>query len=74
VTINVLGNDGDIDGDSLFIASVTQPSAHGSVDIVANAIRYLPKGGFTGTDTFSYTISDDKGGTATARVTVNVLR
>jgi hypothetical protein len=73
VTISVLSNDRDVDGGALTITSVTQPS-RGSATFTGTSVRYLPKGGFTGTDSFNYTISDGKGGAATAKVTINVLR
>ncbi len=71
VTINVLANDSDPDGDPLTVISVTQP-ANGSVQISNNEVIYQPQRGFTGVDTFAYTISDGRGGTATANVTVSI--
>jgi hypothetical protein len=71
VTINVLANDSDPDGDPLTITGVTQP-ANGGVQISNNEVIYQPARGFTGTDTFAYTISDGRGGTATANVTVTI--
>ncbi|WJH41457.1 Ig-like domain-containing protein [Aliirhizobium terrae] len=71
VTINVLANDSDPDGDPLTITSAT--AAHGSVTILANGqISYLPSANYNGTDTITYTISDGNGGTATGTVTVTV--
>lgn len=71
VTINVLGNDSDPDGDPVQVVSVTQP-ANGRVVINADGtITYTPNPGFRGPDTFTYTISDGRGGTDTAMVTVN---
>ncbi|MCC6595427.1 MAG: tandem-95 repeat protein [Rhodanobacteraceae bacterium] len=73
VTIAVLGNDSDADGDPLTIVSVTTPLA-GAVTISGNAIVYTSLDPtFTGTDQFSYTISDGRGGTATANVAVLVI-
>ena len=71
VTINVLGNDSDVDGDAL---SVTTASAtNGSVAIGAGgSLTYTPNANFAGTDTISYTISDGAGGTASASVSVIV--
>ena len=71
VTIDVLGNDTDVDGDTLTIQSVGTP-ANGTAQIVAGKIVYTPAAGFVGTDTFTYTISDGNGGTDTATVTVTV--
>ena len=71
VTIAVLKNDSDIDGDRLRLAGVSQP-AHGSVEISGDTIRYTAGRDFTGTDTFTYTVEDGNGGTASAKVTVTV--
>ncbi len=71
VLIDVLANDSDPDGDPLTIISVTQP-ANGAATITNGEINYQPQRGFTGTVTFQYTISDGRGGTATATVTVVV--
>jgi hypothetical protein len=72
VVINVLANDSDPDGDPLSIVNVTTPINGGSAVRTGNAVTYTPVGGFIGIDRFSYTISDGRGGTATALVTVNV--
>jgi len=71
VTIDVLNNDSDIDGDTLTVASVTQ-GTHGSVTNNGGDVTYTPAAGFTDTDSFTYTISDGNGGTDTATVTVTV--
>lgn len=73
VTIAVRSNDTDADGDSLSVTGVTQ-GANGSVviDGVTGNPIYTPNAGFTGTDSFSYSISDNRGGTASATVTVTV--
>jgi hypothetical protein len=71
VTINVLNNDSDPDGDTLTVNSVTQ-GTNGSVTNNGSNVTYTPNSGFTGTDTFTYTISDGNGGTDTATVTVAV--
>ena len=71
MTINVLSNDTDSDGDTLSILNVTSPS-HGSAVVSGTSIRYTPAANFSGTDAFSYTVSDGHGGTDTAGVTVTV--
>jgi uncharacterized repeat protein (TIGR01451 family) len=73
VTIDVLDNDFDIDGDILTVDSVTQ-GTNGSVTNNGNDVTYTPDPNFTGTDSFTYTISDGNGGTDTATVTVTVLK
>ena len=55
------------------IKSVTNSNVGATVNIIENAskLQYIPKDNFVGSDTLQYTISDGKGGTATA--TVNVV-
>jgi len=69
VALDVLSNDTDKDGDALTITSVTQPTKAG-VAIGANgkSLTYIPTGVCFLNDTFTYTISDGKGGRATATV------
>ena len=72
VTISVLANDSDANGDPLTVVSVTD-LANGTAVINNNqTITYTPNSSFSGTDTFTYTISDGRGGTATARVSIMV--
>ncbi|MEB8432155.1 Ig-like domain-containing protein [Cocleimonas sp. KMM 6892] len=71
VTLNTLSNDSDPDGDSLKITSIGNPS-HGSASINGGKIVYTPDPGYVGTDSFSYEISDGKGGTATATETITI--
>jgi CSLREA domain-containing protein len=70
-TIGVLANDSDPDGDALTITAVTQGS-HGSVTNNGTNVSYTPAHNFFGADSFTYTISDGKGGTDTATVHVTV--
>ena len=71
-TIAVLGNDSDLDGDTLSVASVTQ-GANGTVAINGdNTVTYTPNANFNGSDSFTYTVADGNGGTDTATVTVTV--
>ncbi|OQX24030.1 MAG: hypothetical protein BWK80_22905, partial [Desulfobacteraceae bacterium IS3] len=72
VTIHALDNDSDPNSDVLTIASVSVP-AHGSAFAGSDStLEYTPESGFTGTDSFVYTVSDGKGKTATATVSVTV--
>ena len=75
VNISVLANDLDVDGDNLTVQSVTQAS-NGNVTITGGGklVNYKPKPNFVGTDNFTYTLSDGHGGTATAVVSVSVVR
>ncbi|MEE8577477.1 MAG: Ig-like domain-containing protein, partial [candidate division Zixibacteria bacterium] len=72
LAINVLTNDTDVDNDQLNITTVTQ-GTNGSVSInTDNTLSYSPKANFCGNDSFTYTVSDGKGGTDTATVNVKV--
>ena len=71
VTLTVLTNDSDVDGGTLTVSAVTQP-ANGTVTTDGSTVTYTPNAGFSGANTFSYTVSDGNGGTATASVTVTV--
>jgi len=72
MTINALANDTDADGDRLIVVNATQ-GRNGSVTINTDGtLTYAPGSNFSGVDTFSYTLSDGKGGTDTAAVEVTV--
>jgi len=69
VVIDVLANDSDVDN-ALAVTEVTQ-GANGSVQVLADGtVQYTPTPGFTGTDAFSYTVTDE----STQNVTVTVTR
>lgn len=73
VIIDVLANDTDANNDTLTITDYDRTSVEGgSVNLVDGKLSYIPKAGFTGADTFNYTISDGRGGTATATVVITV--
>jgi hypothetical protein len=69
--LDVLANDSDKNGDALTITSITQPKTP-SISIGANGktLNYVPGSVCFTTETFTYTISDGKGGTSTATVTL----
>ncbi len=69
ILIPVLSNDSDPDGDPLTITGVTAPRV-GTATIEAGKIRYTPPRIWSGPVSFIYTVSDGRGGTATATVTV----
>jgi large repetitive protein len=74
LTINfatLLANDNDIDGDKLTITSV-QAAVHGAVAIVNGQVVFTPDANYNGPASFTYTISDGKGGTDTATVSLNI--
>jgi len=72
VTIDVLANDSDPDGDPLTVTGVTRPGRGGVQVEDDGTLSYAPRRGFTGEDSFDYTVSDGRGGTATATVTIAV--
>ena len=76
VTINVLGNDTDGDGDPLTIGSVTDPDPHGTTQIITEGgvekVKYTPNDNFVGVETFSYTAFDGTYQSNPATVSVRV--
>jgi VCBS repeat-containing protein len=69
VSIDVLANDTDVDGETLTIVEVTQ-GTHGTVTINSdNTLTYQSQAGFTGEDVFTYSATD---GSATVVGTVTV--
>ncbi|MEO1491120.1 MAG: tandem-95 repeat protein [Pseudomonadota bacterium] len=72
VVISVLDNDTDIDGDTLSVLGVSQGSNGATVRNGDGTVTYKPNAGFSGTDTFTYILSDGNGGTDAADVTVTV--
>jgi YD repeat-containing protein len=70
-SLAVLANDGDPENDPLTITAISTPT-HGSVTIVGGkTLAYTPAGDFTA-DSFTYTVSDGAGGSATATVAVTI--
>ncbi len=71
---SLLANDTDPDGNTLALDSVSATSTSGgTVSLSAGSITYTPAAGYTGTDGFSYVVSDGAGGTATGVVQVAVV-
>ncbi|HEY1190028.1 MAG TPA: SdrD B-like domain-containing protein, partial [Gemmata sp.] len=73
VTVAVLNNDSDPDADPLTITAFTQPAGGGTPVTVSGdgkGLVFTAPADFTGPAQFEYTVSDGKGGTATATVTV----
>ncbi|MBM4802323.1 tandem-95 repeat protein, partial [Vibrio parahaemolyticus] len=71
VTIDVLSNDTDVDGDKLSIQSATVPEAQGKVEIVDGKLAFTPAENFNGQAEITYTVTDGQL-TDEAKVTVTV--
>jgi hypothetical protein len=71
--VKLLNNDSDPDGDPLTIIAAGPASTNGgTVLLTTTNVIYTPPAGYFGADAFNYTISDGRGGTATAQVRVTV--
>ncbi len=74
--LDVLANDTDSEGYALTITSPSSAtsSPHGTVSPAVDSLSlvYVPEGSFYGADTFTYTVSNGHGRTATGNVTVFV--
>ncbi|WP_404969789.1 tandem-95 repeat protein [Vibrio campbellii] len=74
VTINVLPNDTDVDGDTLTIVNASVPADQGTVEIVDGKLVFTPADNFNGEATISYTVSDGAlEDSAEVSVTVNPI-
>ncbi|MCQ9052581.1 tandem-95 repeat protein [Vibrio diabolicus] len=74
VTIDVLPNDTDIDGDTLSIESVSVPSDQGQVEIIDGKLVFTPTENFNGDAEITYTVTDGSlTDQATVTVTVNAV-
>jgi hypothetical protein len=60
----------DADSDTLSVTAASTP-AHGTTVLETDDVKYTPTTGYTGSDSYTYTISDGNGGTAIG--TVNVI-
>lgn len=73
VVISVLENDFELDDDALGVSIGSDPR-QGEVDIRDDgSVTYRPLGGFAGEDSFTYQISDGRGGVSEAEVRIEVL-
>jgi hypothetical protein len=72
ISINVVSNDSDPNGDSLSIVGVSQATM-GSVTVQGDtSVLYAPFENRQGSDSFTYTISDGRGGVDEAAVAVTI--
>jgi hypothetical protein len=73
--INVRANDSDPDaGDSFTVTAVNTAGTQGAVQITNSGadVTYTPASNYNGADSFTYTITDSHGATATATVNLTV--
>jgi hypothetical protein len=54
---SVLDNDSDVDADDISISSITE-ALHGTATLTAGVLTYAPEADYTGSDSFSYNVSD----------------
>ena len=70
-TINVTSND---TGSPFSSVQVTQNPTHGTVQVSGLNIIYTPTSGYTGSDTFNYTVTNSTSTSSPAAVTLNVAQ
>ncbi|MDP2485964.1 Ig-like domain-containing protein [Pseudoalteromonas marina] len=70
ITIDVLANDSDVDGDSLVISNASADV--GTATILNNQIQYTPAANTNGVATVAYTASDNNGGTANSTLAITI--
>jgi hypothetical protein len=71
VSIPALANDSDVDSDGLQFSTLSDP-AHGSVQSAADQLVYTPDPGYSGEDSFTYTLTDGDLESLPAAVTVTI--
>ncbi|MCZ0757576.1 Ig-like domain-containing protein [Vibrio diabolicus] len=71
VTLDVLSNDTDADGDGLKVSRASVDI--GSVSVVDNKLSYVTQPQYYGEALITYSVTDGNGGTGSAKVTVNVV-
>jgi hypothetical protein len=70
----VLANDIDPAGDALSVTVITDGADNGTLAVFADGrFNYTPDAGFSGTDMFTYRVTDAFGISSTADVTINVI-
>ena len=71
-TLNVLANDTDQNGDTLFVAAISS-AGHGTTTLNPNGtVTYTPAANYNGPDSFTYTVGDGTGRSAEGNVSVTV--
>lgn len=72
ITIDVLANDTDADGDALFIESAS--TSQGSVQVVDNELYYQPELGHIGSVRIEYVVNDGQGGLGGAALRLDIIQ
>src|SRR6266542_1568503 len=68
----VLGNDSDVDGDTLNAVLVGQPT-HGTLSLNSNgSFSYVPAANYNGSDSFTYKANDGQADTGIATVSITI--
>jgi DNA/RNA endonuclease G (NUC1) len=71
VTIDVVANDTDVDGDAPTLESVSD-ATHGTVTMVGGKAVFTPAANYNGAASFTYVLSDGHGGTGTGGVSITI--
>ena len=74
VTVDLLANDTDPDGDPITVVLASVPASQGTIVFDGTNWVFIPARGFEGTATISYTIRDQDGGTSSATHSVVVAK
>jgi large repetitive protein len=72
-SFNVLGNDTDVEEDTLSLTATSVSSATGTVAMVGGEVAFTPAHLFSGNAAIAYTISDGHAGTDTGVLNVTVV-
>ena len=72
VTIDLIANDSDVEGDPLSVDGIVHPRYGQIYDNGDGTVTYYPDLGFTGSDTFKYWVTDGQGNFTPARVQISV--
>ncbi|WP_329107375.1 Ig-like domain-containing protein [Micromonospora sp. NBC_01699] len=72
VTVAVLANDTDAEGDALTIVAGSRPTTHGNVSCTSVSCTYTPDRYYFGFDSFAYTAIDPGNAVASATVSVTI--
>ena len=72
ITVSVLANDTDPDGNALTVTGFVSPTHGTAVINGGTTVTYIPAANYVGVDTFAYTVSDGQGGAAVGTVIITV--